>query len=62
VLFLRAEQSSRLPAAQLLLIKDACPQVEFVEVAKAGHHLILDQPTQTVTLVQEFLRRHRLTT
>jgi pimeloyl-ACP methyl ester carboxylesterase len=61
VLFLRAEQSSRLPAAQLLLIKDACPQVEFVEVAKAGHHLILDQPAQTVTLVQEFLRRHRLT-
>jgi hypothetical protein len=24
--------------------------------------LILDQPAQTVTLVQEFLRRHRLTT
>jgi hypothetical protein len=23
--------------------------------------LILDQPAQTVTLVQEFLRRHRLT-
>ena len=62
VLFLRAAQNSRLPATQLQLIKEACPQVEFVEVAKAGHHLVLDQPEQTVALVQGFLRRHRLIT
>jgi pimeloyl-ACP methyl ester carboxylesterase len=60
VLFLRAEQISRLPIAQMQLIKEACPQVEFVEVANAGHHLILDQPEQTVLLVQEFFRRHQL--
>jgi pimeloyl-ACP methyl ester carboxylesterase len=59
-LFLRAEQSSRLTPALLQQIKDACPQVEAVEVAEAGHHLVLDQPAQTVTLVREFLQRHRL--
>jgi pimeloyl-ACP methyl ester carboxylesterase len=62
VLFLRAEQHSRLPTAQLQLVKEACPQVECVEVAHAGHHLVLDQPEQTVALVREFLRRHRLLT
>jgi pimeloyl-ACP methyl ester carboxylesterase len=59
-LFLRAEQSSRLTPALLQQIKDACPQVECVEVAEAGHHLVLDQPAQTVALVREFLQRHRL--
>ena len=32
----------------------------FAEVAEAGHHLMLDQPEQTVVLVREFLQRHRL--
>ena len=56
-LFLRAEHSSRLTPALLQQIKDACPQVESAEVAEAGHHLMLDQPAQTVALVREFLRR-----
>jgi pimeloyl-ACP methyl ester carboxylesterase len=60
VLFLRAEQSSRVPPTQIELIKEACPHVEFVEVAHAGHHLILDQPIQIVTLVRAFFQRHRL--
>jgi pimeloyl-ACP methyl ester carboxylesterase len=60
VLFLRAEQSSRLSTPQVQSIKKACPQAEFVEVTQAGHHLILDQPAQTVTLVQDFFQRHQL--
>jgi pimeloyl-ACP methyl ester carboxylesterase len=60
VLFLRAEQSSRLSTPQIQSIKKACPQAECVEVAQAGHHLILDQPAQTVTLVQDFFQRHQL--
>jgi pimeloyl-ACP methyl ester carboxylesterase len=60
VLFLHAEHGSRVPPALMQRIKEACPQVEFAEVVNAGHHLILDQPAQTVALVQEFLRRHGL--
>jgi len=37
-----------------------CPHMEGAEVAEAGHHLMLDQPEQTVVLVREFLQRHRL--
>jgi pimeloyl-ACP methyl ester carboxylesterase len=58
VLFLYAEHSSRLTPTLRQHIKDACPQVEFAKVANAGHHLVLDQPGQTVALVQEFLQRH----
>jgi pimeloyl-ACP methyl ester carboxylesterase len=61
VLFLRAEHGSRVPPALLQQIKETCPQAEFAEVVDAGHHLILDQPAQTVTLIQEFLQRHGLT-
>jgi pimeloyl-ACP methyl ester carboxylesterase len=60
VLFLRAEYGSRVTPALMQQIKDVCPQAEFAEVADAGHHLVLDQPAQTVALVQEFLRRHGL--
>jgi pimeloyl-ACP methyl ester carboxylesterase len=60
VLFLRAEHNTRLPQAALQQIRDACPQIEYAEVAGAGHHLVLDQPDRTVTLVQEFLTRHQL--
>jgi pimeloyl-ACP methyl ester carboxylesterase len=60
VLFLRAAQSSRLSTPQVHSIQKACPQAEFVEVTQAGHHLILDQPAQTVTLVQDFFQRHQL--
>lgn len=60
VLFLRAEHNSRLPRQALQQIGDACPQIEWAEVAGAGHHLVLDQPDRTVTLVREFLARHQL--
>jgi pimeloyl-ACP methyl ester carboxylesterase len=58
VLFLRAEHGSRVTPELMQRIKDVCSQVEFAEVADAGHHLILDQPTQTVALIREFFRRH----
>jgi pimeloyl-ACP methyl ester carboxylesterase len=61
VLFLYAEHGARLTSALRQQIKDLCPQVEFAEVADAGHHLVLDQPAQTVALVSEFLQRHCLT-
>jgi hypothetical protein len=32
--------------------------MEWAEVAEAGHHLMLDQPEQTVVLIREFLQRH----
>jgi non-heme chloroperoxidase len=60
VLVLRAEYSPRLTPAILQQMKAACPHVEVATVADAGHHLVLDQPEQTVALVLEFLRRHRL--
>jgi len=58
-LVLRAEHSSRLTPALLQQIKAACPHVEWAEVAQAGHHVMLDQPEQTVALVRAFLQRHR---
>jgi len=58
-LVLRAEHSPRLSPALLQQIKEACPHMEWAEVAEAGHHLMLDQPEQTVGLVREFLQRHR---
>ena len=57
-LVLRAEHSPRLTPALLQNMKEACPHMEWAEVAEAGHHLMLDQPAQTVTLVSEFLRQH----
>ena len=60
-LMLRAGESSRLTAEAVQQIQDACPHVEWAEVVHAGHHLMLDQPEQTVTLVRDFLQRHHLT-
>ena len=59
VLVLRAEYSPRLTPALLQQIKEVCPHMESAHVAEAGHHLMLDQPEQTVALVREFLQRHR---
>lgn len=59
-LVLRAEHSTRLTPALLQQVKEVCPHMEWAEVAEAGHHLMLDQPEQTVTLVREFLQRHGL--
>jgi pimeloyl-ACP methyl ester carboxylesterase len=59
-LVLRAEYSSRLTPETLQQIKAACPHMQWTDVAGAGHHLVLDQPEQTVRLVVEFLRQHRL--
>jgi len=59
-LVLRAEHSPRLTPALLQQMKEMCPHMEGAEVAEAGHHLMLDQPEQTVVLVREFLQRHRL--
>lgn len=61
VLFLRAEHSSRVTPELSQHVQAACPQVEFADVSGAGHHLMLDQPTQTVALVTAFLQRHRFT-
>lgn len=61
VLFLRAGCSSRVTAAMLQQIKDACPHVEVATVDQAAHHLTLDQPERTAELVLDFLHRHRLT-
>ena len=60
VLYLYAEHGSRLTPELSRVILNACPQVEFVEVTAAGHHLTLDQPKQTVTLIRDFLKRHQL--
>jgi pimeloyl-ACP methyl ester carboxylesterase len=57
-LVLRAEYSSRLTPAFLQQIHEVCPHMEWSDVAGAGHHLMLDQPEQTVTLVRAFLQRH----
>jgi pimeloyl-ACP methyl ester carboxylesterase len=57
-LVLRAEHSSRLTSDLLQQIHEVCPHMEWAEVANAGHHLMLDQPEQTATLVCEFLQRH----
>ena len=60
VLFLYAEYSSRLTPELLHQVRDACPQVEAAKITAAGHHLMLDQPEETVALVRQFLERHRL--
>lgn len=57
-LVLRAEHSSRLTPALLQQIREVCPHMEWSEVAGAGHHLMLDEPEQTVALVRAFLQRH----
>lgn len=57
---LRAEYSPRLTPALVQQIKEACPHVEIAEVPQAGHHLVLDQPAYTASLVLAFLQRHRL--
>jgi len=57
-LVLRAEHSPRLTPALLQQIQEICPRMEWAEVADAGHHLMLDQPEQTATLVCKFLQRH----
>jgi len=57
-LVLRAEYSPRLTPALLQQIHEVCPHMEWADVAEAGHHLMLDQPKQTATLVCEFLQRH----
>jgi len=57
-LVLRAEHSSRLTPALLQQICEVCPHMEWADVAGAGHHLMLDQPEQTATLVCGFLQRH----
>jgi len=54
-LVLRAEHSSRLTPALLQQIREVCPHMEWSDVAGAGHHLMLDQPEQTTTLVRAFL-------
>jgi pimeloyl-ACP methyl ester carboxylesterase len=58
-LVLRAEHSSRLTPALLQQICEVCPHMEWADVDGAGHHLMLDQPEQTVILVRAFLQRHR---
>jgi len=57
-LVLRAEHSPRLTPALLQQIREVCPYMEWADVADAGHHLMLDQPEQTVALVCKFLQRH----
>ena len=57
-LVLRAEHSLRLTPALLQHIQEVCPHLEWADVAEAGHHLMLDEPEQTATLVREFLQRH----
>ena len=57
-LVLRAEHSSRLTPALLQQICEVCPHMEWSDVAGAGHHLMLDQPEQTATLIRAFLQRH----
>jgi pimeloyl-ACP methyl ester carboxylesterase len=58
VLVLRAEHSSRLTPALLHDVQKVCPHMEWMDVAGAGHHLTLDQPEQTATLIRTFLQRH----
>jgi pimeloyl-ACP methyl ester carboxylesterase len=57
-LLLRAEHSSRLTPALLHNVQEVCPHLEWTDVAGAGHHLTLDQPEQTATLIRAFLQRH----
>lgn len=55
---LRAEHSSRLTPEILGQVQAVCPHLEWAEVAAAGHHLMLDQPEQTASLMRAFLTRH----
>lgn len=55
-LLMRTEDGRRPTQA----MKEACPQLEFVDVPEAGHHLVIDQPEKTVDLAAAFLRRHGL--
>jgi pimeloyl-ACP methyl ester carboxylesterase len=57
-LVLRAEHSPRLTPEFLQHIQEVCPHMEWAEVADAGHHLMLDQPERTITLIRAFLQRH----
>ena len=59
VLYLWAAYS-RVTEEMIQGVRDACPQAEIMPVAEAGHHLMLDQPQQTIALVQAFLQRHQL--
>ncbi len=59
VLFLWAAHS-RVTKEMIQGVRESCAQAEIVPVAEAGHHLMLDQPQQTIALVQAFLQRHQL--
>jgi pimeloyl-ACP methyl ester carboxylesterase len=59
VLFLWAEHS-RVSVGMIQQLRAACPHAEIAPVADSGHHLTLDQPQQTIRLVQDFLQRHQL--
>jgi pimeloyl-ACP methyl ester carboxylesterase len=59
VLYLWAAYS-RVTEEMIQGVREACPHVEIIPVAEAGHHLMLDQPQQTIALVQAFLQRHQL--
>jgi pimeloyl-ACP methyl ester carboxylesterase len=59
VLYLWAAYS-RVTEEMIQGVREACPHAEIIPVAEAGHHLMLDQPQQTIALVQAFLQRHQL--
>ena len=55
VLILRGEESELLTREGAQALTDELQDARVVEVARAGHHVHIDQPERTLAALQEFL-------
>ena len=61
ILFVRGAESAVLTSSRLAALLAAAPHAEVVEVAKAHHHVMLDNPPAFAHAVRDFLdRTHHL--
>ncbi|HET7595897.1 MAG TPA: alpha/beta hydrolase [Burkholderiales bacterium] len=58
-LLVKGALSARLSPDVLAEIRARCPRAELAEVAASDHHVTLDNPAGFVSVVRDFLARHR---
>lgn len=56
-LLVKGGRSERITPEIRAMVKERCPQMEFVEVAGADHHVTLDNPAGFVAAVNAFLEK-----
>jgi pimeloyl-ACP methyl ester carboxylesterase len=57
-LLVKGAQTHRITQEVFESVKERAPQVELAEVSKSDHHVTLDNPTDFMSVVKEFLDRH----